>query len=176
METLVSTWSRTAQVLPENYVFPAGERPGSVEVPLCQNIPVIDLSPNQENSQSQTVEEILAACQEFGFFQVRSSFHLLQLELLKMNYPIRYKQVVNHGVSEDLIDDTMKVAKDFYDLPDEEKAKVYSTDPNKTCRLFTSSYSYDKEQFHFWRDNLRHPCHPLDECIHLWPENPTNYR
>ncbi|KAL4585767.1 hypothetical protein LXL04_010393 [Taraxacum kok-saghyz] len=153
METLVSTWSRTAQVLPENYVFPAGERPGSVGVPLCQNIPVIDLSPNQEKSQSQTVEEILAACQEFGFFQV-----------------------VNHGVSEDLIDDTMKVAKDFFDLPDEEKAKVYSTDSNKTCRLFTSSYTYDKEQLHFWRDNLRHPCHPLDECIHLWPENPTNYR
>ncbi|KAL4558682.1 hypothetical protein LXL04_036883 [Taraxacum kok-saghyz] len=153
METLVSTWSRTAQILPENYVFPAGERPGSVEVPLCQNIPVIDLSQDQEKSQSQRVQEILAACQEFGFFQV-----------------------INHGVSEDLIDDTMKMAKDFYDMPIEEKAKVYSTDRSKSCRLFTSTYSYDNEKFHFWRDNMRHPCHPLDKCIHLWPEKPTNYR
>ncbi|GKG66699.1 hypothetical protein Tco_0712988, partial [Tanacetum coccineum] len=29
-------------------------------------------------------------------------------------------------VSQDLIDNTMKVAKDFYELPDEDKAKVYS--------------------------------------------------
>lgn len=71
METLVSTWSRTAQILPENYVFPIGERPGSVEVPICQNIPLIDLAEGQ--SQSQTIDTILAACEEFGFFQVRSS-------------------------------------------------------------------------------------------------------
>ncbi|XP_023733506.1 protein DOWNY MILDEW RESISTANCE 6 [Lactuca sativa] len=151
METLVSTWSRTAQILPENYVFPIGERPGSVEVPICQNIPLIDLAEGQ--SQSQTIDTILAACEEFGFFQV-----------------------INHGVSEDLIDDTMKVVKDFYDMPDEEKAKVYSIDPSKSCQLYTSSYTYADEKVHFWRDNLRHPCHPLDECIHLWPKKPTNYR
>lgn len=151
METLVSTWSRTSQILPEKYVFPIGERPGPDEVPLCQNIPLIDLS--ADKSQSQTIEKILAACEEFGFFQV-----------------------INHGVSEDLIDDAMKVVNDFYNMPDEDKAKVYSTDPSKDCRLFTSSYSYAKEELHFWRDNLRHPCHPLDECIHLWPEKPTNYR
>lgn len=72
METLVSTWSKTTQILPENYVFPVSQRPGSVEVPLCQNIPLIDLSESQ--SQNQTIQEILHACQEFGFFQVRFFF------------------------------------------------------------------------------------------------------
>ncbi|KAI3760171.1 hypothetical protein L1987_50562 [Smallanthus sonchifolius] len=140
---------QTTKVLPENYIFPVDERPGSVEVPLCQNIPLIDLS----QSQSQTVQEILDACQEFGFFQV-----------------------INHGVSEDLIDDTMKVVKEFFNMPIEEKEKLYSIDPTKSCKLYTSSYNYTNEEIHFWRDNLRHPCHPLDKWVHLWPEKPTNYR
>ncbi|KAK9067550.1 hypothetical protein SSX86_011661 [Deinandra increscens subsp. villosa] len=149
MENLVSTWSKTTKILPENYIFPIDERPGSAEVSLCQNIPLIDLS----GSQSQTVQEILHACQEFGFFQV-----------------------INHGVSEDLIDDTMKVVKEFFDMADEEKAKLYSIDPMKRCKLYTSGYNYANEKIHFWRDNLRHPCHPLDEWVCLWPEKPTNYR
>ena len=84
--------------------------------------------------------------------------------------------MINHGVPEDLIDDARKVVKDFFDMADEEKAKLYSTDRSKTAKLFTSSYSYGDEKHHFWRDNLRHPCHPVDETIHLWPEQPTNYR
>ncbi|KAI3760170.1 hypothetical protein L1987_50561 [Smallanthus sonchifolius] len=156
MANLVSTWSKTTQILPENYIFPVDERPGSVEVPLCQNIPLIDLS----QSQSQTVQEILDACQEFGFFQV-----------------------INHGVSEDLIDDTMKVVKEFFNMPDEEKEKLCSIDPTnsrkfptKSCKLYTSGSNYANEEIHFWRDNLRHPCYPLDEWVHSWPEKPTNYR
>ncbi|PWA91410.1 hypothetical protein CTI12_AA080840 [Artemisia annua] len=60
--------------------------------------------------------------------------------------------VINHGVSQDLMDNTMKVAKDFFNMPNEENVKLYSNDPTKSCRLSTASYHYDKE--HFWRDNL----------------------
>lgn len=84
--------------------------------------------------------------------------------------------MINHGVCKDFIDDTMNVVQDFYDMADEEKAKVYSTDPSKSCRLYTSGYNYANEKLHYWRDNLRHPCHPLDLCVPLWPEKPTNYR
>ncbi|MFS7975300.1 putative non-hem dioxygenase domain, isopenicillin N synthase [Helianthus anomalus] len=111
MTNLVSTWSKTTQILPENYIFPVDQRPGSVKIPLCQNIPLIDLSA----SQSQTVEEILHACQEFGFFQV-----------------------INHGVSKDLIDETMEVVKEFFNMPEEEKEIYYSIDPIKSCKLYTS--------------------------------------
>ena len=72
------------------------------------------------------------------------------------------------------MDDTMKVAKDFFNMPNEENEKLCSNDPSKSCRLSTASYHYDK--IHFWRDNLRHQCHPLNECAHSWPEKPTNYR
>lgn len=84
--------------------------------------------------------------------------------------------MVNHGISANLMDETMRVFKEFFDMPDEDKASVYSEDPSKGCRLYTSSYNYANEKIHFWRDNLRHPCHPLDECTHLWPEKPIRYR
>ncbi|XP_076905251.1 hyoscyamine 6-dioxygenase-like [Bidens hawaiensis] len=149
MANLVSTWSKTTQILPGNYIFPVNQRPGPVEVSLCQSIPLIDLS----TSHSQQVQEILQACQEFGFFQA-----------------------INHGVSEYLIDKTMKVCKEFFNMPNEEKEKLYTNDLTKGYRFFTSSYDYINEKIHFWRDNLQHQCHPIDEWVHSWPEKPTNYR
>ncbi|XWS31432.1 hypothetical protein CRYUN_Cryun23aG0075200 [Craigia yunnanensis] len=74
------------------------------------------------------------------------------------------------------MNETMDVFKEFFEMPLEEKAMFYSEDPKKSCRLVTSSANYDWEKIHLWRDNLRHPCHPLEECIKLWPEKPTRYR
>lgn len=86
------------------------------------------------------------------------------------------KQVVNHGIAKNLMKEIMDVLKEFFEMPAEEKAMIYSEDPNKKCRLLTSSVNYDWEKVHLWRDNLKHPCHPLEECIKLWPEKPTRYR
>ncbi|KAJ9564984.1 hypothetical protein OSB04_000950 [Centaurea solstitialis] len=160
MENLVSSWSKTVQISPENYVFPAGERPVPTRFPfaetshslMCLNVKMIKL----ELKQFKKYILLVKSSDSFRF--------------------ILYDQVINHGVSQDLIDDTMKVIKDFFEMPNEEKAKVYSMDPNKSCRLYTSSYNYANEEIHFWRDHLRHPCHPLDKWIHIWPENPTRYR
>ena len=71
--------------------------------------------------------------------------------------------------------DVLVVGKEFYDLPVKEKEGFYSEDPNQNCRL-KSSINYDKEKVHFWRDSFRHPCHPLEDYIHEWPQNPTQYR
>ncbi|GMI85750.1 DOWNY MILDEW RESISTANT 6 [Hibiscus trionum] len=68
------------------------------------------------------------------------------------------------------------VFKEFFELPAEDKAGVYSDDPKRPCRLYTSSPNYDSETVHLWRDNLRHPCHPLEECIIVWPQKPNRYR
>lgn len=38
------------------------------------------------------------------------------------------KQVINHGVSEELMDDTMSLFKEFFDMPVEDKAAYYSED------------------------------------------------
>ncbi|EEF30009.1 hyoscyamine 6-dioxygenase [Ricinus communis] len=146
MEKLVSSWCNV-QSLPDNYVFPPEKRPGINIVPLCNTIPVIDLE------ASDAALNILKASQEFGFFQV-----------------------INHGVAENLVNDTMSVFKEFFELPAEDKANLYSEEPSRSCRLYTSSPNYYNEEVHFWRDNLRHPCHPVDNFIDQWPEKPIRYR
>ncbi|KAK8614745.1 hypothetical protein V6N13_068540 [Hibiscus sabdariffa] len=78
--------------------------------------------------------------------------------------------VVNHGVSEKLLNDTMKVVAEFFEMPMEDKASLYSEDPNKVCRLYTSKTNYGTGKYHFWRDVLKHPCHQLEACTKLWPQ------
>ncbi|KAL6295463.1 hypothetical protein ACE6H2_003605 [Prunus campanulata] len=160
MEKLISSRYKE-RPLPETYIFPPDARPGKLAVPLCNNIPVIDLGGGAEEAsesddrRTYIVEQILKASQEFGFFQV-----------------------INHGISEHLLSETMGVFKElFEELPAEDKASLYSEDPNKSCRLFTSSSSgnYDGEDVHIWRDCLKHPCHPLEECKHVWPQKPIRY-
>ncbi|XP_059663747.1 hyoscyamine 6-dioxygenase-like [Cornus florida] len=153
MEKLVSNWYSTVQSLPESYVLPPDQRPGKLIVPLCKTIPVIDLGKAVGHDQSNIVQQILDASQEFGFFQV-----------------------INHGVSENLMEDTRSLFKDFFNMPDEDKAIFYSEDSSKGCRLYTSSFNDAKIKVQYWRDNLRHPCHPLEECMQLWPQKPTRYR
>lgn len=69
------------------------------------HVPVVDLAPLREQpTEAETksiVAEIGQACEEWGFFQV-----------------------VNHGVSLALLEELQATAKQFFDLPLEEKRKV----------------------------------------------------
>ncbi|MED6138323.1 hypothetical protein PIB30_073287 [Stylosanthes scabra] len=73
--------------------------------------------------------------------------------------------------------ETRNVMKELFEMDDEYKQKLYSEDPLKPCRLHTSrpTHATDGNQ-HLWRDYFYHPCHPLEEWQHLWPQNPTKYR
>ncbi|XWS31436.1 hypothetical protein CRYUN_Cryun23aG0075600 [Craigia yunnanensis] len=92
MEKLVSNWCKD-QSLPESYIFPPETRPGKLSIPSDDTIPVVDLGEASIN-RSNTIQKVLKASQEFGFFQV-----------------------VNHGVSENVLNDTMNVVKEFFDMP-----------------------------------------------------------
>lgn len=152
MEKLVSSWYNIKSV-PESYVLPPESRPGdAVAPPLCNSIPVIDLGGDLTHDRPRIVQQIIKACQEFGFFLV-----------------------INHEVSDKLIQDVLEVAKEFFELPAKDKEKFYSDDPKQSCRLYTS-IDYLKEKVHYWRDNLRHPCYPVEENMQFWPEKPTQYR
>ncbi|KAF7818413.1 protein DOWNY MILDEW RESISTANCE 6-like [Senna tora] len=151
MEKLVSKWFNLRPV-PQDYIYPPEERPGN-NVPIGEGIPVIDLSEAEQGDRTLTIHKILKAAQDFGFFQV-----------------------INHGVSENLMDETMSVLKDFFQLPDEDKQKFFTDDFSKSCVYYTSSINYAIEKIHLWRDFLKHPCHPLDKWQHVWPENPPKYR
>jgi len=78
-------------------------------------------------------------------------------------------------VSESVIDDALFVASKFFELPTKEKMKLVSNDVHNPVRYGTSlKDGTDKVQF--WRVFLKHYAHPLKEWIHLWPQNPSDYR
>ena len=72
MEHLVSSWCNDRS-LPESYILPPEKRPGKLTVPLANNIPVIDLG---GHDQTDIIQQIFEASQEFGFFQVPTTSFL----------------------------------------------------------------------------------------------------
>ncbi|KAI8549831.1 hypothetical protein RHMOL_Rhmol06G0056000 [Rhododendron molle] len=98
---LLSSWSREVQSVPANYVFPKDKRPGGdIEVPVCKDLPVIDLSQlDGIDHRVKIVQQIMKANRDFGMFQV-----------------------INHGVSEELVDETMTLFKEFFNMPTEDNA------------------------------------------------------
>nr|XP_023906394.1 hyoscyamine 6-dioxygenase-like isoform X2 [Quercus suber] len=145
-----SSWPDVSYV-PESYVHPLEKRPGKLFFDTCKTIPVVDLEGYHD--RTHVVQDVLKATKEFGFFQV-----------------------INHGVSKKLMDDTMAVFKEFHAMRPEDKASECSKDPNRSCKFYTSSENFSKEEFHYWRDALTHPCHSLEEYMQFWPRKPIRYR
>lgn len=85
-------------------------------------------------------------------------------------------QVINHGVSEEMMADIRVLYDEFFNMPIEDKLSVYSENFGKGCTLYTSGLNYAKEDVHFWKDTLKHGCHPLEEHSPSWPDKPARYR
>ncbi|GLJ39402.1 hypothetical protein SUGI_0804650 [Cryptomeria japonica] len=144
--------------LPENYIRASGERPRLHEVVnVCTSIPVVDMkgwwsNNSSTTSRSQVVNDIGRACQEYGFFQI-----------------------INHDIPDSLSKKMLEVAAEFFEMPIEDRIQWYSDDPSQTTRV-SSSFNITKEGVLNWRDYLRHYCYPLEDYVHTWPSNPSNYR
>ncbi|GFZ13543.1 hypothetical protein Acr_23g0019280 [Actinidia rufa] len=116
MSVLLSNWSKHVRTVPSSYVLPQEKRPGNlISAPVCKSIPVIDLGQLGRLDRAGVLQQIMNACQDFGIFQV-----------------------INHGVSEELMEDTMSLFKEFFDMPAEELAEYCSEDRTKSFRLYTS--------------------------------------
>lgn len=83
--------------------------------------------------------------------------------------------MINHGVPLEALKEMSEVAYGFFELPVEEKLKLYSDDPTRTTRLSTS-FNVKKEEVHNWRDYLRLHCYPLDKYVPEWPSNPPSFK
>ncbi|CAN8277295.1 unnamed protein product [Cochlearia groenlandica] len=145
---LISTGFRHT-TLPENYVRPLNDRPRLTEVCELEDFPLIDLSCID---RSFLIQQIHQACVRFGFFQV-----------------------INHGVSKQIIEDMVSVSNEFFSMSMEEKMKLYSDDPTKTTRLSTS-FNIKTEEINNWRDYLRLHCYPIHKFVHEWPSKPTSFK
>ncbi|KAL4191376.1 hypothetical protein AMTRI_Chr07g80240 [Amborella trichopoda] len=146
-------------------LFSLEERPKfSSDESLSESIPVIDLSCVFDGLGRQyIIRQIFKASEEYGFLQLILLFLLNVLDM-----------IINHGVPKDVIQDIQGVATEFFEMPNEERANVYSEDPKTQVRVCTSFNFKSKVQL--WRDFLRHPCHPLEDYIDSLPQKPENYR
>ena len=141
--------------VPSNYIRPPSDRPNLKDVQLSSHavpIPLIDLKGLHGPGRHDVVKQIGQACQNDGFFQIK-----------------------NHGVSDTTISNILRLAKDFFKLPESERLKSYSDNPSKTVRLSTS-FNVKTEKVANWRDFLRLHCYPLEDYVHEWPSNPPSFR
>jgi len=117
-----------------------------------QSIPIIDLAGLHGENRSLIIEQIKTASEEWGFFQV-----------------------VNHGVSPQLLDETFQEHRKFFELPDlEERLKKYSIYSDKemsqVAKMENETIRYPSN----WRDNMVLNYAPnLD--TQKWPTEPPNF-
>ncbi|KAG6538719.1 hypothetical protein ZIOFF_003847 [Zingiber officinale] len=135
-----------------NYVRPENERPHLDHVIADANIPVVDFG---ASDKSQIISQIEKACRLYGFFQV-----------LDRRQSWNRRRSGQEGAGHHL---------EFFRLPPEEKAKLYSDDPAKKIRLSTS-FNVRKETVHNWRDYLRLHCYPLEEFVPDWPSYTSSFK
>lgn len=137
--------------IPSNYIRPISQRPNLQHV-FRDSIPLINLNDIHGPNRGHVINQIGQACRDYGFFQVK-----------------------NHQVPEYIIINMLQTAKQFFNLPEHERLKSYSDDPNKTTRLSTS-FNVRTEKVANWRDFLRLHCHPVEDYINEWPNNPSLFR
>uniref|UniRef100_A0A7N0TRM5 Fe2OG dioxygenase domain-containing protein n=2 Tax=Kalanchoe fedtschenkoi TaxID=63787 RepID=A0A7N0TRM5_KALFE len=140
--------------LPSKYIRPSHERPAmsAVAEGSGSSIPLIDLAALHGPHRSNILRHIDLACRTHGFFQVK-----------------------NHGVPVRVMENMMRIAREFFRLPEDERMKMYSSDVSKTTRLSTS-FNVNTEKVANWRDYLRLHCYPLQDYINEWPSNPPTFR
>ncbi|XP_004491897.1 protein DOWNY MILDEW RESISTANCE 6-like [Cicer arietinum] len=147
---LVSSWYNLHSSVPESYVQPPERRPCNAVLSTIKTIPVIDLG---GDDRDDIIKNIIKSSEEYGFFQV-----------------------VNHGVAKELMEDALRIFKEFHAMPPNEKVSESSKDPNNSCKLYTSSGRNVEDVAKYWKDSLKHPCPPSGEFMEYWPHKPEGYR
>ncbi|KAL1562092.1 hypothetical protein AAHA92_04710 [Salvia divinorum] len=141
--------------VPESYILPPADRPTLEQPPppSFSALPVIDLS-SLENPvlQSQVIEQVQVACKEFGGFQV-----------------------INHGIHVSLTDEALDVAAEFFEMPNDIKMRLASTNVHEPVRYGTS-LNQVKDKVQYWRDFIKHYSNPISTWIDLWPSEPPTYK
>ncbi|GLT64750.1 hypothetical protein SLA2020_372220 [Shorea laevis] len=124
--------------VPSSYIFTNDPLDQAVSDPE-ESIPIIDLSlltSGSPDQRSKAIRDLGKACQEWGFFMV-----------------------INHGVSESLIEMMMDSCRQFFDLTEEEKKEFQGKHVLDPIRCGTS-FNLSVDKVLFWRDYLKVFVHP----------------
>ncbi|CAO2038704.1 unnamed protein product [Urochloa humidicola] len=140
--------------VPSSDVRPVGDRPDlfNVDNESGAGIPLIELKKLNGPERHEVVEAIGRAYESDGFFMV-----------------------TNHGIPAWVVEGMLRVAREFFHLPESERLKCYSDDPKKAIGLSTS-FNVCTEKVSNWREFLRLHCYPLESFVDQWPSNPSSFR
>ncbi|KAI5571972.1 hypothetical protein BDE02_11G130900 [Populus trichocarpa] len=146
--------SAGANKAPYTYTDPLSEVPtlSGVDVSADGSTPIIDMEALLGPHRSEIIKQIGLACEKNGFFAVK-----------------------NHGIPEMKINSMLGTAREFFHLPDEERLKFRSTDPNSVIRLVTGFQDKTRNIF-VSRQSLKFHSHPVEEYKSQWPSNPPSFR
>ncbi|KAJ1254715.1 hypothetical protein BS78_K339500 [Paspalum vaginatum] len=151
IESLRLNRDRGINMMPDKYILPVSDRPGE-DLGMVK-LPVVDVARLRDPRQRASVLETLdVACREYGFFQV-----------------------VNHGVEREVINRLLDVARRFFELPLERRARYMSPDVRAPVRYGTS-FNQAKDAVLFWRDFLKLSSQPLHAVVASWPDEPADLR
>ncbi|XP_061351728.1 jasmonate-induced oxygenase 2-like [Gastrolobium bilobum] len=141
--------------IPERYIKPPIDRPLIISSDADANIPIIELGAlygDDPDARASTLEQISEACNEWGFFQV-----------------------VNHGISPELMDMARETWRQFFHLPMEVKQK-YANSP-KTYEGYGSRLGIEKGAILDWSDYYYLHHLPLSlKDYNKWPSLPPSCR
>ncbi|XP_072955240.1 jasmonate-induced oxygenase 1-like [Typha angustifolia] len=143
-----------AGVVPDRYVKPLSERPRDAAPGKELSIPIVDLDGLAGGAAGcrAAIQAVSDACREWGFFQV-----------------------VNHGVSAELIRKTREAWRGFFHLPMAEK-QAYANSP-KTYEGYGSRLGVEKGAILDWGDYFFLHFRPGSiKNLNKWPSQPDSCR
>ncbi|KAE9606636.1 hypothetical protein Lal_00026393 [Lupinus albus] len=142
------------KTLESSFVRDEDERPKVAYNKFSNDIPVISLTGIDEvNGRREDIcKKIVEACEEWGIFQI-----------------------VDHGVDMKLISEMTRFAKEFFDLPSEEKLR-FDMSGGKKGGFIVSSH-LQGEQVRDWREIVTYFSYPIGKRDYSrWPDKPEGWK
>jgi hypothetical protein len=154
------------RTIPGDFIVPEEERCSLKDRPVFSTtgaaleIPLIDMDDVAKDQlgagdrHSELLQQVRAACMEWGFFQVK-----------------------NHGIPLSVIKEMQQVVHEFLELPTEEKNKVMSLSPKRRTDGYSTRQALTEGALSMWSDWLHHQIFPVSSRNYdLWPKNPSRFR
>ncbi|GLJ12206.1 hypothetical protein SUGI_0186590 [Cryptomeria japonica] len=143
--------------IPAEFIRPLHKRPGANTDGPSVQVPLIDIAnisgPAHQGLREKTIADIGSAASEWGLFQV-----------------------VNHGISEELIQRLEGVGKEFFDLPQEEKEKYSNNVAAGILEGYGTKLAHNIDGKLEWIDYFFHILWPPSKRdFETWPHHPPSY-
>ncbi|XXG64070.1 hypothetical protein AAC387_Pa05g2123 [Persea americana] len=139
-------------VAPQNYIRDVADNPVSDCCNPSLKVPLVNMANlvNGGEAQEEELHKLYSACRDWGAFQL-----------------------INHTVSDELVEEMKKQTRKFYDLPLQEKMRYARTEGG----LEGYGQPFENNRNPQWSDMMfLHALPVQDRNLSFWPENPQGFK